>query len=433
MNAQVDSFPAAENSRQALHFVFLQGMPSPFFSRIGQILANMGCRVTGVNFCFGDQWFWRGPARVNYRGRLADWPRFLERYFRDENVTDIVLLGEQRSYHKLAVETAHACGVRVTVTDFGYLRPDWITLEQDGMSGNSRFPKDPATIRSLAAGVPPVDDQRRYSDSALNMSLNDLAYSFGNVLLWWLYPHYRSSYRRPHPLIYFPAMGRQLLLRSLRKAEPARRIDALLAAKKPFYVFPLQLEHDFQIVSYSPFASLGDAIRTVLRSFAQHAPADAELVIKVHPWDPGLKNWRKLIAAMVGEFGLGDRVVYLDGGSLDLLTEFAAGMVTVNSTSGVRALQLGCPVIALGEAIYDIPGLADQGELDLFWSHGQRPDSILVDDFIRAMAGTIQVRGVFFSEPGLTAAVTAASQRLYEDRVGKQLLMQDDRVRSNRL
>ena len=33
----------------------------------------------------------------------------------------------------------------VAVTDFGYLRPDWIVLERDGMGAESRFPRDPDT------------------------------------------------------------------------------------------------------------------------------------------------------------------------------------------------------------------------------------------------------------------------------------------------
>ena len=53
----------------------------------------------------------------------------------------------------MAIEAAKARGVAVIVTDYGYLRPDWITLERDGMGGNSLFPRDPAEIRRLAKGL----------------------------------------------------------------------------------------------------------------------------------------------------------------------------------------------------------------------------------------------------------------------------------------
>lgn len=404
-----------------LHFLFMQGMPSSFFDRIGHTLADHGCRVTGVSLCFGDRLFWRGEECVNYRGRQKDWPGFLRRFLQSEKVTDIVLLGEQRRYHKEAVAIAKACGVRVTVTDYGYLRPDWITLERDGMGGNSRFPKDPLEIQRLAEGVPMPDGEQRYRDSTLKMALGDLAYSFGTVIFWWLYPFYRKSYMRPDPLIYFPAMGLQLVLRSLRRKKAQEQAEAIATAGKRFYLFPLQLEHDFQIVAYSPYDSLDEAIHQVIRSFALHAPADAKLVIKVHPWDPGLRNWRRLIVSESRHLGVQDRVVYLDGGNLDVLIRTASGMVTVNSTSGVRALQLGCPVTILGQASYDIKGLVHRGSLDDFWERPAAPDPELASALVRAMAATIQVRGVFFDDPGLGAAVDQVSYRLLHGKVGEKL------------
>jgi capsular polysaccharide export protein len=402
-----------------LHFVFLQGMPSPFFSRIGHRLAKAGCRVTGINLCFGDWLFWHGPATVNFRGTLDEWPNFLENFFTEEGVTDIVLLGEQRNYHRKAVDAAHRHDVRVTVTDFGYLRPDWITLERDGMGGNSRFPRTREAILELASRLPAPELARRFSDSAFRMSIGDLLYHFGNVLLWWTYPRYQRSDKRPHPLIYVPASALCLLSAWLGRRRTAGKFNTLQSRAVPYYVFPLQLEHDFQIVAYSPFSNLDDPIRLVIRSFARHADADTCLLLKMHPFDPGMKNWAKRIDLWAAECGVVDRVVYLDSGDLDAMIRDSAGMVTVNSTAGVRALQLGSPVKVLGQAVYDVPGLTFQGNLNEFWAEANPPDPSLVDAFISALAGTIQIRGVYFSEPGLTAAVEAAVGRLLTDTVGE--------------
>ena len=73
-----------------LHVVFLQGMPSAFFSRIAGKLAALGCKTTGINFCAGDALFWRGQNTVNYRGKLSDWPKFLAELCMQKKVTDIV-------------------------------------------------------------------------------------------------------------------------------------------------------------------------------------------------------------------------------------------------------------------------------------------------------------------------------------------------------
>jgi capsular polysaccharide export protein len=400
------------------HFVFLQGMPTPFFRAIGNHLKARGCRITGMNLCVGDWIFWHGTDTVHFRGSLAAWPQFFEHFVTDNSVTDLVLLGEQRRYHRPAVEIAHKRGVRVTVTDFGYLRPDWITLEPDGMSGASRFPRDPVRLRQLAAGMPPVDSVGRYADPFWKMALGDLLFSLSNVFVFYLYPQYRRSDHRSHPLIYFPAMGLRLLTEKSRGVRARQRWTAFAAGGARYFVFPLQLAHDFQIKAYSPFANLAMAVGFVLESFAAHADPATCLLIKVHPWDPGLENWEALVLNHCRRLGIGDRVVCLDGGNLDTMIAGSAGMVTVNSTSGVRALQLGSPVKVLGKAIYDIAGLTFPGDLDRYWKHAAPPDAELLDAFLRTLAASIQIRGVFFSEPGRSVAVRAAAERLFAGTVG---------------
>ena len=385
------------DNKPVLHFVFLQGMPCSFFSRIGRRLGELGCRVTGINFSLGDQLFWRGGEAVNYRGSLDAWPRFFRRFIEREGVTDVVLLGEQRSYHKPAVEVAQACGVRVTVTDFGYLRPDWITLERDGMGGNSHFPRRSDALLEMARSLPSPDLSLHFSDSVFNMAVGDLVYSFSNVFGSWLYPNYRRSDKRPHPLIYFPATGLRLLRNSWHRPTAQHQIETLRSSGKRYFVFPLQLEHDFQIVAYSPYDSLTDAIVHVIRSFAKYAPPETLLAVKVHPWDPGFANWRARVQRIAAEHRVGDRVEFFQGGDIGPMIRGSIGMVTVNSTSGVHALTLGFPVKVLGQAIFDLPGLTAQMTLDDFWAAPPAPDQDLVDAFIRVLAGTIQIRGVFFN------------------------------------
>lgn len=395
-----------------IHLVFLQGMPSPFFKRVGEELAAKNYRVTRINLCVGDWLFWPGPRGVSYRGRYADWPEFIGNFFDQNKVTDLVLLGEQRRYHKEAVLIAQQRGIRVTVNDFGYLRPDWITLEQDGMGANSHFPRDSKEILKRSLGVPNADLLQRYHDSSFAMARADLLYNFANLLLGVLYPHYRRSDHRAHTLVYTLTSARHLALTRLRRNRNHRKVQEIGRSNVRYFILPLQLDHDFQIVAYSPFKGMEEVMRLVLESFSRAADNDVRLVIKVHPWDAGLVNWARTARRIADEFGVAGRVDYLDGGSLDELVRSAAGMVTVNSTSGLHALQVGCPVKLLGQAVYDVAGLTFQGELDAFWDAKSAPDSELLHAYINLMAATIQIRGVFFSEPGCTAAVAAAIQKL---------------------
>ncbi len=400
------------------HAVFLQGMPSGFFPRIAKQLRAHGWRTTRINLCIGDRLFWRAPGALEYRGSLAHWPAFIDEFFAREGVTDLLLLGEQRRYHREAVGLAKARGIDVTVTDFGYLRPDWITFERDGMSGGSRFPREPSAIRALAARAPQPVFEPRYVDSALRMARADLAYNLGNLLLGWLYPRYRRSDMRPPTLVYTPASAWRLYRNSRLKPRTEAFVRALVASGRRYYLFPLQLDFDFQIVAYSAFASIEEAIDLVMASFARHAPADSWLVLKEHPWDPALHDWQRTMRVRARELGIEGRVHYLRGGNLDDLIRGSAGVITVNSTSGIRALQLGRPLKTLGQAVYDVAGLSHQAPLSAFWTSAAVPDAALVADFLRALAASVQIRGIFFNEPGLSDAVDAAVRRLISGQVG---------------
>jgi capsular polysaccharide export protein len=87
----------------------------------------------------------------------------------------------------------------------------------------------------------------------------------------------------------------------------------------------------------------------------------------------------------------------------------------------VTAIKAGKPVKTLGQAIYDVPGLVFQGSLDDFWTNAQPPDTILKKAYLRAMAACIQVKGGFFSESGLRAAVEESAYRLDKNLVNSPI------------
>jgi capsular polysaccharide export protein len=68
--------------------------------------------------------------------------------------------------------------------------------------------------------------------------------------------------------------------------------------------------------------------------------------------------------------------------------------------------------MALGKAVYDMPGLTYQGHLDDFWTHAAPPEAKLFDAFCRVLAARCMIPGSFFNEMGLRLAVEAAVERL---------------------
>src|SRR5690606_2524647 len=154
-------------------------------------------------------------------------------------------------------------------------------------------------------------------------------------------------------------------------------------------------------------------LRVVMESFARLCRPDAVLVVKNHPLDPGLVDYRSHIAKLCNEFGLSvNRIIYLESGSLPALLNHTRGVVTVNSTVGGSALVHARPLIALGDAIYDMPGLTFQGPLDDFWRYQRRPDSRLFRWFRNTVIHTTQVNGGFYSRHSIRMGVAGAVPRL---------------------
>jgi hypothetical protein len=62
--------------------------------------------------------------------------------------------------------------------------------------------------------------------------------------------------------------------------------------------------------------------------------------------------------------------------------------------------------------VFDIPGLTSQQPLDLFWREPARPDSQLNEAFLRALIGTTQVKGGYYTRRAQDCAIAGFIERL---------------------
>jgi capsular polysaccharide export protein len=385
-------------------FLFLQGPQSYFFERVGRALIARGHAVHRVNLNLGDRLFWRLPA-TSFRGRFEGWPGFVDELFEQTRITDLILLGDRRPYHIVAADAARARGIAVHVTDLGYVRPDWLTLEPDGMTTGSRFPRDPAAIRALAGQFPEPDLTPRFTTPFRTLALHDLAYTVAMTLGRPLYRHYRrhSLY---HPLAEYAGWVRNAPRRLAARRATAAAKARLADEPGRYFLYPLQLATDFQLRAHSPFTDAREALAAVLCSFADSG-SQRRLVVVGHPLDEGLVNWRRIVGDTNDE-----RIIFLDGGIPDPLLADAAGVVTVNSTIGLTALRLGIPVKTLGSAIYDVAGLTHPGDLAEFWHDPFPPDQELMAAFLRALIGASQVKGGYHTRAAQEYALPVFVERL---------------------
>jgi capsular polysaccharide export protein len=324
-------------------------------------------------------------------------------------ISDLILFGDCRPLHRSAIRVAETRAIRVHVVEEGYIRPDWITFEESGVNGYSSLPRNPDWYRERARGLSEPEMPPAVPGSFRRRAFEDVVYNLSSMAAMWRFPHY-ATHRPYHQMIEYAGWLRRLALmrRAKRRAEAA--IEALTG--DPIFFFPLQLDCDYQTRVHSPLRATHLAIEYVLSSFARHAPPTARLVIKLHPLDSGLVDWTAMIGHIAAEFLVAQRITVLDGGQLAKVLERSRAVVTVNSTVGGEALARGLPVIALGKAIYDIPGLTFQGELDDFWRGATPPDAELFDAFRRVLIDRCLIPGSFFNKTGLRLAVEAAVERL---------------------
>jgi len=389
-------------------FVFLQGPPGPLLHQLAGSMRERGVKVERINICAGDRIDWPETA-TDFRGRFRDWPVFFDNFLREHEITDILLFGDCRPYHVAARRIAALRGVRTYVLEEGYLRPHWMTLELDGVNGHSRLARNKEWLMEEARALspepflPPVtaDFRRRVRDTARHY----IAVHAGAPA----YPFYRT-HRPGSALMEAAGWGWKYLVRGLR----ARQAKQALAAVegRPFFLFPLQLSGDYQIRSHSPFPDMRAAVAYVLESFGRHAPEEAHLLIKKHPFDTSIFNWRGYINRRASRLGILNRVHFIDGGNLEQLAADARGMVCVNSTSATLALAAGSPVCTLGDAIYNVPGLTFARHLDEFWSNPGEPEPGLYGAFRRVLVDRCLVRGGLASESAVKTLIESMLVRL---------------------
>lgn len=153
------------------------------------------------------------------------------------------------------------------------------------------------------------------------------------------------------------------------------------------YLFvPFQVHDDTQVLLNSPkiktMPELLDYIVPAVTQYNQETGDRLDIVVKEHPSDFGRTNYTDLQQKYKKS-----RVMFLRHFPTPQLIDSAAGIITINSSVGIEALIRHKPVITLGNAFYNVPGLtvnvADPANLaTAIGSVNQQPDDQLIDKFL---------------------------------------------------
>jgi capsular polysaccharide export protein len=383
---------------QGAKILFLQGPMGTFFKRLNAFFRENGATTYTICFNAGDRVFASPQHTFNFREKPSAWEIFFKEFITSHAITKIFLFGNCRYYHRKAILIAKEAGIDIFIFEEGYIRPDYITLEPNGVNGHSNIPKDSAFYRLLprkksVKKALPVDN------SYYVMALQATIYYLLNLIFKPVYPHY-CHHRNASP---FKEFG-YALRNSFRKVMYAiseKSYCKLLKTDlyKNYYFVPLQTRTDFQILEYSNYPDITTFIHEVLVSFANHAPQDTHIVIKHHPMERGMPTYATYINNLSQKLGITNRVITVYDVHLPTCLSCARGTITINSTVGLSSLFHEIPTIALGNAMYDIDELTCCNmKLDQFWNEHKKPNRLLFLRFRNHVINTSQLNGGFYGK-----------------------------------
>jgi capsular polysaccharide export protein len=126
------------------NILLLQGPKGFFFYKLGKYLKKLGKNVYKINFNGGDLITYPDFINsYNFTGKIENFKEFLKSFIKEKKIDLILMYGDYKPYHKIAIEVCQDLQIDWYIFEEGYIRPHYITMEKFGVNGFSRLPKDP--------------------------------------------------------------------------------------------------------------------------------------------------------------------------------------------------------------------------------------------------------------------------------------------------
>ncbi|WP_110689348.1 capsular polysaccharide export protein, LipB/KpsS family [Salinicola endophyticus] len=377
-------------------YLFLEGPASPFFGQLAQRLLDDGHRVVKLHFHLGERLYWHHPDALTFRHPLAMLPHVLGELWRQHHVTDQVLFQAHSPAHDLAVPLARRYGIRNHLFDHGYLGPGRVTLEREGSGARSLLPRDPWWFHAAAERLDEPPAPGAWPAPGALAPLLPALYRLGAQL----------TPRRP-PASVAASADYRLPLRPAITPQGTRAARGAADSQAPFFILSTggQLGRDDN-------APQRRHLERVIAGFVRIAPARCRLLLLPTAADRHRRPPRRWASRLARQLALGERLGFLSPTQLERLLPHASGWVSQGEPEAHLALAEGCPLFALSDAHYCLPGLAVSDDLELFWRYPHAPDADLYRAFRRVLIHATQIEGDFHASAGRDRAVMEATERL---------------------
>ncbi len=376
------------------HILLLQGKMGSFFNRFASFLHAFDIEVSKIHFNSGDKFFYHHKQAYDYTGKVADFSEWLNKFIKEKNIDAVVCFGDCRPHHLQARMLCKQLNISFFVFEEGYLRPDYITLEEHGINGFSQLDVNKIHQFPKAVERPLATHNRFYKLCISAIVYYIIVYLNQKKFPYYQHPRGMTAWQEARHWLKAPF--RKACYYFTDKIHLPKHL--LTQVDKQYFLVCLQVHNDSQIIHHSDYNDVHDFIDEVLHSFAENAKAEHSLVFKHHPLDRGHRDYRKYIKQLAKKLGVADRVYYGVDMHLPTMIKHSLGMVVVNSTTGLQSIYHKKPTKVMGRAIYNVKKLADQQPLSNFWQNPQKPNHDFYLRFREYLIENTQLNGSFYGQ-----------------------------------
>ncbi len=375
--------------------LLLIGPLGTFFSRLLIYLEKNNVKTYKIDFPLYEYGFSK-KSKIIYKDDISEFKDFLEDIIIKKKIKHIFMYGNVLIPHKQALNLCKELErkgyiVNPHIFELGYLRPNFVTLEDRGVNYSSSFivNRDFYERQSSYESFP-VSIKQGLRIRKIWKLISFVNHCFKN------YKIVEFEHKlQPKPIyLWFQLKG--FFLKYLYKfSENKLKINSFTTG--PFFLVILQVETDSQILKGSKFKNNREFIYKVIKNFSDAKLKNTKLVFKHHPRDRGYNNYLKFIINVSREMNIANYVYYIHDFPLSkiLKNTFCKGVVLINSTVGYQSLFHSVPTKALGIAPYNFDGLADQKNLISFFKNPDKVNKLLFNKFYKYILENSQINGNF--------------------------------------
>ena len=375
--------------------LFLMGPIGSFFARLSNFMEENNVKTYKILFPLYEYGFSRSRI-ITYSKDIRFFKDFLRQIIIEKKIKHIFMYGNVLIPHRQAIELVNdlkeeAKDIKTHIFELGYLRPNFVTLENKGINFNSEFIKnrDFYLKQDSYEFFPLARKHARFRVRKIWKTISFINHSFKNYRI---VPYEHKL--QPKPIyIWFQIKG-FFLKYFFRLTE--YKLKKKCFFEKSFFLVILQVSNDSQLVEGSNLKDNEKFIYKVIKDFAE-ANIDTNLVFKHHPRDRGYTNYVNQVKKISKEFGVCKKVFYIHDYFLSkLFKNFnCKGTVLINSTVGYQSLYHSVPLKTLGRTPYNIEGLSDQRNLVNFFKNPLPVDRLLFNKFYKYILENSQINGNF--------------------------------------